>query len=122
MLAVIFVEGFLWNFYGLDIIFFSGLDESELAEHITKLHEYNEIKDTAQMVLGHIGKAKQKIVPIVDLFVKELCRSHDEWAKVQHKNKQYTYHLPVGRCDPTGENKQFTYLLPVGCLDPIGKR
>ncbi|KAK7095201.1 DNA repair protein SWI5 homolog [Littorina saxatilis] len=32
-----------------------GLDESELAEHITKLHEYNEIKDTAQMVLGHIA-------------------------------------------------------------------
>ena len=36
-------------------MFFSGLDESELAEHINKLHEYNEIKDTAQMVLGHIG-------------------------------------------------------------------
>lgn len=32
-----------------------GLEESELAEHITKLHEYNEIKDIAQMILGHIG-------------------------------------------------------------------
>ncbi|KAK7505036.1 hypothetical protein BaRGS_00003606 [Batillaria attramentaria] len=32
-----------------------GLDESELEEHIAKLHEYNEIKDTAQMILGHIA-------------------------------------------------------------------
>ncbi|XP_025113064.1 DNA repair protein SWI5 homolog isoform X1 [Pomacea canaliculata] len=32
-----------------------GLEESELAVHIEKLHEYNDIKDTAQMILGHIA-------------------------------------------------------------------
>lgn len=38
------------------IFFFRGLHEDELKVHIDKLHEYNEIKDVAQMVLGRIGK------------------------------------------------------------------
>lgn len=32
-----------------------GYSESELQSHIEKLHEYNEIKDVGQMVLGRIG-------------------------------------------------------------------
>ena len=32
-----------------------GIEESELKVHIDKLHEYNELKDTAQMVLGRIA-------------------------------------------------------------------
>lgn len=31
-------------------------DVSELQEHIDKLHEYNEIKDVAQMVIGRLGE------------------------------------------------------------------
>lgn len=31
-------------------------DVSELQEHINKLHEYNEIKDVAQMVIGRLGE------------------------------------------------------------------
>lgn len=33
-------------------------NKDELDIHITKLHEYNEIKDTGQMVLGRIAEAK----------------------------------------------------------------
>ena len=33
-----------------------GLEEEELKVHIDKLHEYNEIKDVAQMVLGRLGE------------------------------------------------------------------
>ena len=31
-------------------------DVNELQEHIDKLHEYNEIKDVAQMVIGRLGE------------------------------------------------------------------
>lgn len=31
-------------------------DVSELQEHIDKLHEYNEIKDVTQMVIGRLGE------------------------------------------------------------------
>ncbi len=37
-------------------IFHRGLIEEELNTHIEKLHEYNEIKDIGQMLLGKIGK------------------------------------------------------------------
>ncbi|XP_041370092.1 DNA repair protein SWI5 homolog isoform X2 [Gigantopelta aegis] len=32
-----------------------GYHQDELQDHITKLHEYNEIKDVGQMVLGRIA-------------------------------------------------------------------
>jgi len=35
-----------------------GYKESELQTHIEKLHEYNEIKDVGQMVLGRIASIK----------------------------------------------------------------
>ena len=31
-------------------------DVNELQKHIDKLHEYNEIKDVAQMVIGRLGE------------------------------------------------------------------
>ncbi|XP_076454476.1 DNA repair protein SWI5 homolog [Babylonia areolata] len=36
----------------------SGLKESELAVFITKLHEYNELKDMGQMVMGNIASVQ----------------------------------------------------------------
>ncbi|XP_053381148.1 DNA repair protein SWI5 homolog [Mercenaria mercenaria] len=33
-----------------------GLKEEELHTHIDKLHEYNEIKDIGQLVLGRLGQ------------------------------------------------------------------
>ena len=44
------------KYYDVIIAVFRGLDESELSAHITKLHEYNEIKDIAQMLIGRIGE------------------------------------------------------------------
>ena len=38
------------------LLLYRGLHEDELKVHIDKLHEYNEIKDVAQMVLGRLGK------------------------------------------------------------------
>ncbi|ELT94775.1 hypothetical protein CAPTEDRAFT_99674, partial [Capitella teleta] len=32
-----------------------GFDELELQGHITKLHEYNEMKDVGQMLLGKLA-------------------------------------------------------------------
>jgi len=37
------------------VVFFSGYQEEELKDHIQKLHDYNEIKDIGQMLLGKIG-------------------------------------------------------------------
>jgi hypothetical protein len=33
-----------------------GMKEAELQIHIDKLHEYNEIKDVGQLVLGRLGE------------------------------------------------------------------
>ncbi|KAI8741876.1 DNA repair protein SWI5 [Biomphalaria glabrata] len=35
-----------------------GYKEKELQEHIDKLHEYNEIKDVGQMLMGRIAEAE----------------------------------------------------------------
>ncbi|XP_064617069.1 DNA repair protein SWI5 homolog [Liolophura sinensis] len=35
-----------------------GYDESELSVHIDKLHQYNDIKDTGQMVLGRLANVE----------------------------------------------------------------
>ena len=40
-------------------ICFRGLKEDELQQHIDKLHEYNEVKDVAQMILGRLGNLFQ---------------------------------------------------------------
>ena len=32
--------------------------EAELQQHIDKLHEYNEIKDVGQLLIGKLGKYK----------------------------------------------------------------
>lgn len=45
-----------------------GLKEEELKTHIDKLHEYNEIKDVAQMVLGRIATLEG--VRTKDLYAK----------------------------------------------------
>ncbi|KAF8767221.1 DNA repair protein SWI5 homolog [Argiope bruennichi] len=39
-----------------------GYEESQLKWYIDKLHEYNEIKDVAQMVMGRIAVLEQKTV------------------------------------------------------------
>ena len=38
------------------LLFYRGIKEEELIDHIDKLHTYNEIKDIAQMLLGKIGE------------------------------------------------------------------
>jgi len=35
--------------------FYSRYCEEELQEHIDKLHEYNEIKDVGQLLIGKLG-------------------------------------------------------------------
>ena len=38
------------------LIDYRGYKEEELGKHINKMHEYNEIKDIGQMVLGRLGE------------------------------------------------------------------
>ena len=66
----IFVELVQWTTFKIFFFFFEivsfylckrviplfSYDVSELQEHINKLHEYNEIKDVAQMVIGRLGE------------------------------------------------------------------
>lgn len=47
------------------VLFYRGYSLEELDKHISLLHEYNEIKDAGQMLLGKLGK-KGKAVQ--DLF------------------------------------------------------
>lgn len=38
------------------VLFYRGYSLEELDKHISLLHEYNEIKDAGQMLLGKLGK------------------------------------------------------------------
>ena len=37
--------------------------EEELQEHIDKLHEYNEIKDIGQLLIGKLGQSANMALP-----------------------------------------------------------
>ncbi|ESO86451.1 hypothetical protein LOTGIDRAFT_129178, partial [Lottia gigantea] len=42
----------------INTLHYRGLKVEELDEHINKLHEYNEMKDIGQMILGRIATLK----------------------------------------------------------------
>ena len=52
-----------------------GLHESDLSLYIDKLHEYNEIKDIAQMVIGRLALQLQTTTK--DLYSK-FCLTHED--------------------------------------------
>lgn len=45
----------------------SGYCEDELAQHISQLHEYNDIKDVGQMLLGKLGEQQGGLAGTVPL-------------------------------------------------------
>lgn len=47
------------------VLFYRGYSLEELDKHISLLHEYNEIKDAGQMLLGKLGKEGEAVE---DLF------------------------------------------------------
>ena len=47
------------------------MKQEELQLHIEKLHDYNEMKDVGQMLLGRIGEKILFYTPLINMFLED---------------------------------------------------
>lgn len=70
------------SFVSFLVLFYRGYSLEELDKHISLLHEYNEIKDAGQMLLGKLGKEGKAVK---DLFSQ--CFHTDTERSCCHRGK-----------------------------------